>query len=80
MKKIRLHLMLLLSLSLFLGIFSAAYADDKKDDTGNLTIPWDEFKKLLRIDEKDIVISLETFQKLLAQTGMKLPPKTEVSI
>ncbi|HEX9974389.1 MAG TPA: hypothetical protein VGD14_20135, partial [bacterium] len=75
MKNIRLALMLILSLSLCLGVFSAAYADDQKQDTGNLTIPWDEFKKLLRIDEQDIVISLETFQKLLVQTGIKTPPE-----
>ncbi len=75
MKKTQLNLMLILSLSLCLGIFSKAHADDKKQEAANLTIPWDEFKKLLRIDENDIVISLETFQKLLVQTGIKNPPE-----
>ncbi|MDH3217218.1 MAG: hypothetical protein OEN01_13195, partial [Candidatus Krumholzibacteria bacterium] len=44
------------------------------DNAGKLTVPWLEFKKLLNLDEDEIVISLETFQKLLAQTGTRTTP------
>lgn len=50
------------------------FAQEKTDDKGRLTVPWEEFKKLLRLDEKEIVLSLETFEKLLAQTGAKTKP------
>ena len=41
----------------------------------HLTVPWDEFKKLLQLHENEIVLSIETFQKLLAQTGVPEPPE-----
>ena len=53
------------------GMSADTYAEDAKNKGSNLTVPWDEFKKLLHLDENEIVISLETFQKLLAQTGPK---------
>ncbi len=38
---------------------------------GEATVPWDQLSSLLNLDKDQIVISLETFQKLLAQTGIK---------
>jgi len=46
----------------------------KRGQIGDLTIPWDEFKGLLNLDKDQIVIPLETFQKLLLQTGAPVPP------
>jgi hypothetical protein len=63
--------MLLLSGALLTGVSAQEKVPDK---TGELTVPWDEFKELLNLDEDEIVISLETFQKLLAQTGIKTTP------
>jgi hypothetical protein len=68
----------------FLAILSpsfpaaTAHADDESgSDAGRLTVPWTEFKKLLDLEEDQIVLSLSTFQKLLAQTGpMSTPPHT----
>jgi hypothetical protein len=56
------------------GLWIAAHAQDDPDNEGKLTVPWDEFKRLLNLDEDEIVISLETFQKLLAQTGTQTAP------
>ncbi|UCG51456.1 MAG: hypothetical protein JSW58_14915 [Candidatus Latescibacterota bacterium] len=56
------------------GLFVTAHAQDKPDDEGKLTMPWDEFKRLVNLDEDEIVISMETFQKLLAQTGARTTP------
>ncbi|NIO28548.1 MAG: hypothetical protein GTO29_08345 [Candidatus Latescibacteria bacterium] len=56
------------------ALFTVAQPQDNPDDEGKLTVPWNEFKKLLNLDEDQIVISLETFQKLLAQTGTRTTP------
>ena len=64
--------MLLLFSCLLIGVSAQEKNTDK---TGELTIPWDDFKKLVNLDEDEIVISLETFQKLLAQTGIKTTPE-----
>jgi hypothetical protein len=55
------------------GLF-APRAQEAADSRGELTVPWDEFKKLLNLDEDQIIISLQTFQKLLVQTGAKTVP------
>ena len=44
------------------------------NDQSELSIPWEEFKKLINLDEDEIVISLETYQKILAQTGAEISP------
>jgi len=49
-------------------------SQEKKGGESELTIPWDEFKKLINLDEDEIIISLETFEKLLAQTGVTTTP------
>ncbi len=56
------------------GMLTIAHAQDNPDNRGELTVPWDEFKKLVNLDEDEIVITLETFQKLLAQTGTRTTP------
>lgn len=57
------------------GMLTAVSAQEKNaDKTGELTVPWDEFKRLVNLDEDEIIISLGTFQKLLAQTGIKTTP------
>ncbi len=62
--------MLLIGSMLMLGYSQETNTNQK----GELTVPWDEFKKLVDIDKNEIVISLETFHKLLAQTGTKTKP------
>ena len=56
------------------GLWAGVAADETTDDKSQLTVPWDEFKKLVNLDEDEIVVSLETFQKLLAQTGVQTTP------
>jgi len=56
------------------GLAITAHAQDMPENDTRLTVPWDEFKRLVNLDEDDIVISLETFQKLLAQTGTRTTP------
>jgi len=69
--------------SFFLVLFFLPAMLLRVDDVGartndneqmHITIPWQEFKNILHLDEKEIVLSLETFQKLLSQTGIKEPP------
>ena len=69
-----------ITLLMFSGLLIGVYAQEKNaDKESRLTVPWDEFKKLVNIDENEIVISLETFQKLLAQTGVKTTPPHTLS-
>lgn len=61
---------------MFSSLLIGVYAQEKSVyKESRLTVPWDEFKKLVNLDEDEIVISLETFQKLLAQTGVKTRPQ-----
>ena len=63
---------------LFLPILFLRAEEVSNKPVGNeqthVTIPWQEFKNILHLDEKEIVLSLETFQKLLTQTGVKSVP------
>jgi hypothetical protein len=65
-------------ISILLLLSSGLLAQDVIDKTGELTVPWEEFKQLLNLDKDEITISLETFQKLLTQTGIKTAPKHTV--
>jgi hypothetical protein len=56
------------------GFLVEVHADETIRGESQVTVPWDEFKKLLHLDENEIVLPLETFQKLLAQTGIKTTP------
>lgn len=55
---------------------SSIRAQEGKDSTGKLTVPWEEFKKLVNLDEDQVVVSLDAYQKLLAQTGIETTPHT----
>jgi hypothetical protein len=59
---------------LLLCIAPALQAQENAGGKSQLTIPWDEFKTLLRLDEKEVVLSLDAFQKLVAQTGTTTTP------
>ena len=69
--------------TIFLFIFSLltfhfslnSISAQSQSDQSSLSIPWDEFKKLINLDEDEVVISLETYQKLLAQTGVTTSPQ-----
>ncbi len=65
---------LIISLFTLLLIPTKNFSQEKTNN-GELSIPWDEFKKLINLDEDEIVISLETYQKLLAQTGITTSPQ-----
>jgi len=68
--------MLLAWCGLYGGLHGGAYAAEQTDNKSQLTVPWDEFKRLLRLDEDkdEIILSWEIFQKLLAQTGTETNP------
>jgi hypothetical protein len=52
-----------------------SYSQETSRTNSELTIPWEEFKKLINLDDDEIIISLETFQKLMAQTGVTVIPQ-----
>jgi hypothetical protein len=59
---------------LFTSVFSIK-TEAQTNNKSEISIPWDEFKKLINLDEDEIVISLEIFQKLLEQTGVTTAPQ-----
>jgi len=63
-------MMLLTWCGVLVGVSNAETTDNKSQ----LTVPWDEFKRLLHLDEDQIVLPWDTFQKLLAQTGTTTTP------
>src|SRR5574341_242786 len=67
-------IMLIILMLLFCSLTADVLAQVPADKNGELTIPWDEFKNLLNLDKDQILIPLETFQKLLAQTGITTAP------
>jgi hypothetical protein len=64
---------------LLLGFVGSLAAQETGPRQAALTIPWDEFKHLLHLEENQIVLSLEIYQKLLAQTGAEIKPVTTLS-
>ena len=63
---------LLISSGSLIGVHAQ---EEVTEGESRLTVPWDEFKKLVNLDDDEIVVSMETFQKLLAQTGVTTRPK-----
>lgn len=57
------------------GISQDTEVRKKPDTSTRLTLPWPEFKDLLHLDDQEIIISLETFETLLKQTGVKTKPE-----
>jgi hypothetical protein len=52
-----------------------AEAEESSVPSGDLTVPWEEFKRLLNLDNDQVVLSLSTFHKLLAQTTQATVPR-----
>jgi hypothetical protein len=73
MRKIALVAFIGIILLAWCGLYAGAYAETT-DNKSQLTVPWEEFKRLLHLDEDQIVLPWDTFQKLLAQTGTKTTP------
>ena len=67
-------IMLLIWCGLYGGLCGGVYGAETKGNESHLTVPWEEFKRLLHLDEDQIVLPWDTFQKLLAQTGTKTTP------
>ncbi len=63
MKKLSLYKIILLLTAMIFAV--PALAQDK----GEVSLPWNEFKNLTNIDKNMIVIPIETFEKLIIQTG-----------
>ena len=70
-KTIFLFFFSLLSFNFSLNSISA----QSQSDQSSLSIPWDEFKKLINLDADEIIISMQTYQKLVAQTGVTTTPQ-----
>ena len=60
---------------LIAGALPPTFAQENPDGKGQLTVPWDEFKKLLQLRQDEVVLPLETFEKLLVQTGAITAPQ-----
>ena len=60
---------------LIAGALPPTFAQENPYGKGQLTVPWDEFKKLLQLRQDEVVLPLETFEKLLVQTGAITAPQ-----
>jgi len=77
MKRIATVVFIGMMLLAWCGLHGEVRAAETTNNKSQLTVPWDEFKRLLRLDEEkdEIILSWEIFQKLLAQTGTETTPK-----
>jgi hypothetical protein len=71
MNRFRFPFILILSI----GFMTALRGQETRTPGNQVTVPWEEFRKILRMDENEIVLPIETFRKLVAQTGEKTPPQ-----
>ncbi|MBK6881063.1 MAG: hypothetical protein IPN65_07145 [Elusimicrobia bacterium] len=67
----------LLSLAL-LGASGLRAAEGPDGPQGELSLPWGAFEKLLRLDQDDVLLTWDEFQRLLKQTGVTETPAHEV--
>jgi hypothetical protein len=74
MKKMTLVFFIGMMLLAWCGFYGGVCAAETTGNKSQLTVPWEEFKRLLHLDEDQIVLPWDTFQKLLAQTGTKTTP------
>ncbi len=56
---------------LIAGFFSAVQAQNEPAAAAKVTVPWEEFRKIVRMDENEIVLPIETYNRIVAQTGHK---------
>jgi len=57
------------------GAFCAEEKFPSPSSTGQISLPWDKFQKLLNLDEEKISLDLEDFSSIVRQTGTRdLPP------
>ncbi len=74
----RKGLLILCSFILFLLFHDALSAEEKSPippSTGQISLPWDKFQKLLNLDEEKISLDIDEFAAITRQTGAReLPP------
>ena len=59
----------------FQGAFCAEEKSPSPLSTGQISLPWDKFSKLLNLDEDKVSLDLEDFAAIVRQTGTRdLPP------
>jgi len=68
----KILIFVLLSLLLHPTIGPAAQAEQSQGSEINM--PWDAFKKLIKLDQDEVVLTWDEFQKLIKQTGIQETP------
>lgn len=58
-----------------MGFAGTARSEGNTREESLLTVPWEEFRKLLPLDKDEIVLPMETFRKLLVYSGIDLTPE-----
>jgi len=70
--------LILISLISFVFLHNALLAEEKSpgsSTTGQISLPWDQFQKLLNLDEERISLDIDEFVAIARQTGARdLPP------
>lgn len=70
--------LILTSFILLIFVYDALSAEEKSlgpPSTGQISLPWDKFQKLLNLDEERISLDIDEFAAIARQTGVKdLPP------
>lgn len=75
MKRFLYYIMIVVLLGNLSGIAQDSGTRENQKTHSRLTLPWQDFKELLHLDDREIIISIETFETLLKQTGVKTKPE-----
>lgn len=65
-------------LSILSGALLQADNDVKTKKPSSITLDWDEFQSILKLDVDEIQLSWDEFTKLLSQTGFRVKPEYKV--
>ncbi|MCK5241923.1 hypothetical protein KAR34_05685, partial [bacterium] len=80
--KIKKYIQTGLSCFVLLSIFCSspvqAGNDVEKKRVSSITLDWEEFRSLLRLDADEVKLSWDEFNRLMSQTGWQVKPEYEV--
>lgn len=77
-KYIQIGFCCLILLSIFFSTLLQADNDAEKKKSSSITLDWEEFQKILKLDVDEVKLTWDEFSKLLSMTGFRFKPEYKV--
>lgn len=68
----------LVLVSILFSNFLYADSDVKREKLSSITLDWEEFRSILKLDKDEVSLSWDEFRKLLLQTGFRIKPEYRI--